>query len=62
MFHIEIHLEEALERQSLLRAIREQGRLRSMRGRSMRHRLGQSLVRLGRRVGGEAMTSPAWQG
>ncbi len=29
---------------------------------SLRLRLGESLVRLGRRVGGDAMTTPAWLG
>jgi hypothetical protein len=29
---------------------------------SLRLRLGQLLMQLGRRVGGEAMTTPAWQG
>ena len=61
MYHIEIRLEEALQRQSLLRSFREQGRPGFEPGRPIRHRLGHSLVRLGRRVGGDAMTTPAWQ-
>jgi len=63
MFHIEFRLDEARERQALLRADREQdwpGYLPG--GRSLRLRLGKSLVRLGRRVGGDAMTTPAWLG
>ena len=31
-------------------------------GRSLRLRLGESLMRLGRKVGGDALTTPAWQG
>ena len=62
MFHIELRLHEALERQERLRFLAYLGRPGFLPGRPIRRRLGQSLVRLGRRVGGDAMTSPAWQG
>ena len=41
---------------------RDADRASSRATRSLRRRLGESLVRLGRRVGGDAMTTPAWQG
>ena len=62
MQFIELRLADVAERQALLRSIRDAERdgLRSTR--TLRYQVGQSLVRLGRRIGGEAMTSPAWQG
>ncbi len=62
MFHIELRLAEVQERHERFRAIRDADRAAISSARSFRHRFGQSLVRLGRRVGGEAMTAPAWQG
>ena len=62
MFHIELRLTEIQERQALLRSIRDAEREGLQSTRTLRYRLGQSLVRLGRRVGGEAVTAPAWQG
>ena len=62
MQHIELRLSEVREHQQLLRTIREADRVAPQRPRSIRHQLGESIVRLGRRVGGDAMTSPAWQG
>lgn len=67
MLHIDIRLVEAGERIERLLAEAELGHLRrqSRPRRSLRHRLGASLVRLGRHVGGDAMpetTTPAWQG
>ena len=61
MFHIELRLADIGERQALLRSIRDAERdgLRSTR--TLRHRLGGSLVRLGRRIGGDSVTAPAWQ-
>jgi hypothetical protein len=61
MFHVELRLFEALERQERLRAPAILGRPGYLPERPIRHRLGRSLVRLGRRVGGDAMTTPAWQ-
>ena len=61
MFHIELRLHEALERQERLRAQAHIGRPGYLPGYPIRHRIGLSLVRLGRRVGGDAMTTPAWQ-
>ena len=60
--HIDHRLADIAERQGRLRAHREEDRASSRTTRSLRRRLGESLVRLGRRVGGEAMTTPAWQG
>ena len=62
MFHIEQRLAEVLERHERFRVIRDADRVGVSSARSFRHQLGQSLVRLGRRIGGEAMTAPAWQG
>jgi hypothetical protein len=62
MFHVELRLHEALERQERLRALAHLGRPGYLPEHPIRRRLGQSLVRLGRRVGGDAMTTPAWQG
>jgi hypothetical protein len=62
MQHIELRLADIGERQALLRSIRDAERDGLRSARTLRHQLGQSLVRLGRRIGGEAMTSPAWQG
>ena len=61
MQHIELRLAEVEERQALFRSIREGDRVAGHRARSIRLRIGESLVRLGRRVGGDAVTSPAWQ-
>ena len=62
MFHIELRLHEARERQERLRTRAHLGRPGFLPERPIRRRVGQSLVRLGRRVGGDAMTTPAWQG
>ncbi len=62
MFYIELRLHEARERQERLRSIAHLGRPGYLRERPIRRRLGQSLMRLGRRVAGDALTSPAWQG
>jgi hypothetical protein len=60
--HIDHRLADIAERQGRLRAHREEDRASSRATRSLRRRLGETLVRLGRRVGGETMTTPAWQG
>ena len=62
MFHIEQRLAEVQERHERFRVIRDADRAGTSSARSFRHQLGQSLVRLGRRIGGEATTAPAWQG
>ena len=61
MFHIELRLFAALERQERLRAQAHLGHSGFRPERPIRRRLGRSLVRLGQRVGGDAITSPAWQ-
>jgi len=62
MFHIELRLADVAERQALMRSIRDGEREGLQPNRSLRHQVGRSLVRLGRRIGGDAMTAPAWQG
>ena len=62
MLHIELRLAEVQERHERFRVHRDADRAVSGRAPSLRHQVGQSLVRLGRRIGGEAMTAPAWQG
>ncbi len=62
MQHIELRLADVRERQARFRILRDADRAALSQARSIRHRLGESLVRLGRRVGGDALTSPAWQG
>jgi hypothetical protein len=62
MFHIELRLHEAHGRQERLRAERHRGRPGWLPNRPFRHRLGGLLMQLARRVGGEAMSTPAWQG
>ena len=61
MYAIELRLIEARERQQLLLDFREH-RQAGRRARSLRRRLGGSLMRLGQRIGGDPMTTPAWQG
>ena len=60
--HIELRLADVRERQALYRSHREGDRVGHVHTRAVRHRLGESLIRLGRRIGGDATTSPAWQG
>jgi hypothetical protein len=63
MQHIELRLAEVRERHARFQADRDAERDAMTGSRSsLRRQLGESLVRLGRRVGGEAMTAPAWQG
>jgi ABC-type phosphonate transport system ATPase subunit len=62
MQHIELRLAEIAERQALMRSDRDAERDGLRPGRSIRHQLGESLVRLGRRIGGDTLTAPAWQG
>jgi hypothetical protein len=62
MFHPDLRLAEIQERHERDRVLRDHERDGFRSALSFRHRFGQSLVRLGRRIGGEAMTAPAWQG
>jgi len=69
MFHIEFRLVEAEERQMRFRAEAEREQFGRFGRRRFRHRLGHSIIRLGREIHGEAMTdpltdattTPAWQ-
>jgi hypothetical protein len=69
MFQADLRLAEIREQHDLHRLVRHGERHDSGRGRSIRRRFGESLMRLGRRIGGDAlndardvMTTPAWQG
>jgi len=63
MQHIELRLADVGERQQRFQADREAERAAHGLARSsLRRQVGRSLVRLGRRVAGEPMTAPAWQG
>jgi hypothetical protein len=62
MHHIELRLTDIGERQALFRSIRDADRVAERRTRSLRRRVGLSLVRLGERLSGDASTTPAWQG
>ncbi len=70
MHQVEIHLADIRERHERHRVIRHAERHGQRHGAGLAHairlRLGESLMRLGRRVGGEALTdtltTPAWQG
>jgi len=62
MQHIELRLADVEERQSRYRDLRDADRAALVQARSVRHRVGESIIRLGRRVGGDAITAPAWQG
>jgi len=69
MFHIEFRMAEAEERQMRFRAEAEREQFGRVGRRRFRHRLGHSIIRLGREIHGEAMTEPlvestslhAWQ-
>ncbi len=59
---IEFRLAEIRERQALLRSIQPADRAGLTSARSIRFRIGESLIRLGRRVAGEGISTPAWTG
>ena len=59
---IEFRLAEIRERQALLHSIRAPSRAGRTPSRSIRSRLGESLIRLGRRVAGESAPAPSWTG
>ena len=69
MFHIEFRLAEAEERQMRFRAEAEREQFGRFGRRRFRHRLGHSIIRLGREIHGDALSeplvdtasSPAWQ-
>ena len=65
MFAIEHQLAEVHRRQAHERSLRAADRSRRAHrkpGRSLRSHLGESLIRLGRRVAGESLGSPALTG
>jgi len=62
MQHIELRLADIGERQALLRSIREGDRAAERRAWSIRRSIGESFIRLGRRIGGDSVSAPAWQG
>jgi hypothetical protein len=55
---LEYRLAEIAERKALLRSIRDAGRADRIPARSIRSRLGESLIRLGRKVAGDVHNSP----
>ena len=69
MFHIEFRVAEAEERQARFRAEAERERFGRFGRRRLRHRLGRSIIRLGREIHGDGLSepladtvaSPAWQ-
>lgn len=62
MHHIDLRLADIGERQALFRSHREGDRAASGRAPSVRRRIGESFIRLGRRIGGDPVSAPAWQG
>jgi hypothetical protein len=62
MFAIELRLAAINERQALERSLRDADRAASGQARSIRSHLGESIIRLGRRVAGESLGSPALTG
>jgi hypothetical protein len=62
MFAIELRLAAINERQALERSIRDADRAAFGQARSIRSQLGESIIRLGRRVAGESLGSPALTG
>ena len=56
MFHIEVRFAEAEERIARFRAEAERGRRGVFRRRRFRHRIGATIVRFGRTIGGDAMS------
>ncbi len=62
MFSIEHQLADVHRRQAHERSIRAAERRARKPGRSIRSRIGESLIRLGRRVAGDSLGSPALTG
>jgi hypothetical protein len=61
MLHPEHRLAAVHERQALLRSIRDEVR-RPVPSHPIRRHLGESLMRLGRRIAGEHASARAWSG
>ncbi len=62
MQHIELRLRAIQEHQALLRSHRDADRAAFASARSIRARIGESIIRLGRRVAGDSLHAPAWTG
>ena len=62
LLHIELRLALIQERQALLRSNRDAERAGVASAPPIRSRIGESLIRLGRRVAGEGLSTPAWTG
>ena len=62
MQHIELRLGAINERQALERSLRNADRAAFASARSIRARIGESIIRLGRRVAGESLRAPVWTG
>ena len=62
MFAIELRLAAINERQALERSLRAADRAALGQVRSIRSQVGESIIRLGRRVAGESLGSPALTG
>jgi hypothetical protein len=62
MFAIELRLAAINERQALERSLRAADRAALGQARSIRSQVGESIIRLGRRVAGESLGSPALTG
>ena len=62
MFAIELRLAAINERQALERSYRAADRAAFGQARSIRSQVGESIIRLGRRVAGESLGSPALTG
>ena len=62
MFAIELRLAAINERQALERSFRAADRAALGQARSIRSQVGESIIRLGRRVAGESLGSPALTG
>jgi len=58
--HIAIALQIAREHQERERGLTARNRARAARSRPLQHRLGQGLIRLGRRLAPEMSHEPAW--
>jgi hypothetical protein len=62
MHQIDLRLAAIQEYHELLRLHSEADRAVPVSAHSIRSRLGELLIRLGRRVAGESLTAPAWTG
>ena len=60
MHHRQTRLATVLERESFEQSIRDFQHERRAASRPFRARLGESLIRLGRRVAGDSVSTPAW--